>query len=122
MTIINSGSADNGKDIYDIIGIKNIWTGKYTRADGSIINGTGIKDLGLEIDNDLTKKIDASLNSALKKSMEVPRPFDQAILAEEGSATSKSIISLIEELESTADNLVVMADKSGVKVSREPDE
>ena len=89
---------------------------------GSIINGTGIKDLGLEIDKDLSKKIDASLNSALKKSMEVPRPFDQAILAEEGSATSKSIISLIEELESTADNLVVMADKSGIKVSREPEE
>jgi putative iron-regulated protein len=108
--------------IYDIIGIKNIWTGKYTRADGSIISGTGIKDLGLEIDKDLTKKIDDSLNSALSKSMKVPRPFDQAILAEEGSAASKSIISLIEELEFTADNLVVMADKSGVKVSREPEE
>ena len=108
--------------IYDIIGIKNIWTGKYTRADGSIISGTGIKDLGLEIDKDLTKKIDDSLNSALSKSMKVPRPFDQAILAEEGSAASKSIISLIEELEFTADNLVVMAGKSGVKVSREPEE
>ena len=54
--------------------------------------------------------------------MKVPRPFDQAILAEEGSAANKSIISLIEELEFTADNLVVMADKSGVKVSREPEE
>jgi len=108
--------------IYDIIGIKNVWTGKYTRADGSVIDGPGVRDFGLSVDAELTEKIDTSLSSALKKSMEVPRPFDQAILAEEGSATSKSIISLIEELESTADSFVVMAEKSGVKVSREPEE
>mgnify|MGYP001300402546 FL=1 len=108
--------------IYDIIGIKNVWTGKYTRADGSVIDGPGIRDFGSSVDAELTEKIDNSLSSALKKSMEVPRPFDQAILAEEGSATSKSIISLIEELESTADSFVVMAEKSGVKVSREPEE
>ena len=108
--------------IYDIIGIKNVWTGKYTRADGSVIDGPGIRDFGSSVDAELTEKIDTSLSSALKKSMEVPRPFDQAILAEEGSATSKSIISLIEELESTADSFVVMAEKSGVKVSREPEE
>ncbi len=108
--------------IYDIIGIKNVWTGKYTRADGSVIDGPGVRDFGSSVDAELTEKIDTSLSSALKKSMEVPRPFDQAILAEEGSATSKSIISLIEELESTADSFVVMAEKSGVKVSREPEE
>ena len=108
--------------IYDIIGIKNVWTGNYTRADGSVIDGPGVRDFGSSVDAELTEKIDTSLSSALKKSMEVPRPFDQAILAEEGSATSKSIISLIEELESTADSFVVMAEKSGVKVSREPEE
>tara|TARA_B100001250_G_scaffold413492_1_gene447825 strand:- start:1804 stop:2991 length:1188 start_codon:yes stop_codon:yes gene_type:complete len=108
--------------IYDIIGIKNVWTGKYTRADGSVIDGPGVRDFSSSVDAELTEKIDTSLSSALKKSMEVPRPFDQAILAEEGSATSKSIISLIEELESTADSFVVMAEKSGVKVSREPEE
>ena len=108
--------------IYDIIGIKNVWTGKYTRADGSVIDGPGVRDFGSSVDAELTEKIDTLLSSALKKSMEVPRPFDQAILAEEGSATSKSIISLIEELESTADSFVVMAEKSGVKVSREPEE
>lgn len=108
--------------IYDIVGIKNVWTGKYTSADGSIIEGPGIRNFALSIDTDLTEKIDNSLKLALKTSMEIPRPFDQAILAEKGSDTSNSIISLVEELENTADSLVIMAEKSGVKVSREPEE
>ena len=108
--------------IYDIVGIKNVWTGKYTSADGSIIEGPGIRNFALSIDTDLTEKIDNSLKLALKTSMEIPRPFDQAILAEKGSDTSNSIISLVEELENTADNLVIMAEKSGVKISREPEE
>ena len=108
--------------IYDIVGIKNVWTGKYTRADGSIIEGPGIRNFALSIDTDLTEKIDNSLKLALKTSMEIPRPFDQAILAEKGSDTSNSIMSLVEELENTADSFVAMAKKSGVEVSREPEE
>jgi len=108
--------------IYDIVGIKNVWTGKYTRADGSIIEGPGIRNFALSIDADLTEKIDNSLKLALKTSMEIPKPFDQAILAEKGSDTSNSIMSLVEELENTADSFVAMAKKSGVEVSREPEE
>ena len=108
--------------IYDIIGIKNVWTGKYTRADGSIIEGPGIRNFALSIDTDLSEKIDNSLKLALKTSMEIPKPFDQAILAEKGSDTSNSIMSLVEELENTADSFVAMAKKSGVEVSREPEE
>tara|TARA_B100000925_G_scaffold165821_1_gene124789 strand:+ start:341 stop:1525 length:1185 start_codon:yes stop_codon:yes gene_type:complete len=108
--------------IYDIIGIKNVWTGRYTRADGSIIEGPGIRNFALRIDADLTEKIDNSLKLALKTSMEIPKPFDQAILAEKGSDTSNSIISLVEELENTADSFVAVAKKSGVEVSREPEE
>ena len=108
--------------IYDIIGIKNVWTGRYTRADGSIIEGPGIRNFALSIDNDLSEKIDNSLKLALKTSMEIPKPFDQAILAEKGSDTSNSIMSLVEELENTADSFVAMAKKSGVEVSREPEE
>lgn len=108
--------------IYDIVGIKNVWTGKYTRADGSIIEGPGIRSFALSIDTDLTEKIDNSLKLALKTSMEIPRPFDQAILAEKGSDTSNSIISLVEELENTADSFVIVAERAGVEISREPEE
>ena len=108
--------------IYDIVGIKNVWTGKYTRADGSIIEGPGIRNFALSIDTDLTEKIDNSLKLALKTSMEIPRPFDQAILADKGSDTSNSIISLVEELENTADSFVIMAERAGVEISREPEE
>ena len=108
--------------IYDIVGIKNVWTGKYTRADGSIIEGPGIRNFALSIDTNLTEKIDNSLKLALKTSMEIPRPFDQAILAEKGSDTSNSIISLVEELENTADSFVIMAERAGVEISREPEE
>ena len=97
-------------------------TGKYTRADGSIIEGPGIRNFALSIDTDLTEKIDNSLKVALKTSMEIPRPFDQAILTEKGSDTSNSIISLVEELENTADSFVIVAERAGVEISREPEE
>ena len=107
--------------IYDIVGIINVWSGTYTALDGTKIEGPGIHALASDKDPALGSKIDKSLMTALDKSKSIPVPFDQAILAEDGSEPRKAIIGLIEELENIADGFVTIADNSGISVSREPE-
>lgn len=46
---------------YDAVGIQNVYQGKYTRTDGSVVEGPSISDL--------VKAKDASLDSALQKDL-----------------------------------------------------
>ena len=107
--------------IYDITGLINVWSGLYQRADGTKIKGPGIRSLASGKDPELAEKLHSTLISSLASARDIPRPFDQAILAEEGSDARQAILSLIEELEDVADNLVKIAGKIGVSVSRKPE-
>ena len=107
--------------IYDIVGIINVWSGSYKTLNGTEVKGPGIYALASSKDYELASKINTSLMSALDKSKAIPTPFDQAILAKEGSEPRKAIIDLIEELENVADGLVTIAKNSGISVSKEPE-
>ncbi|MCP4848266.1 MAG: iron-regulated protein, partial [Verrucomicrobiaceae bacterium] len=107
--------------IYDIVGLINVWSGTYTRTDGSTIKGPGMQVLATAEDPELAEKLHTMLISSLSTSREIPRPFDQAILAAEGSEARGTILRLIEELENVADGLVGISRKLGVNVSREPE-
>ena len=107
--------------IYDIVGIINVWSGTYKALDGTKIEGPGIRELATDQDPALGSKIDKALMSALDKSKAIPTPFDQAILAKDGSESRKAIINLIEELENVADGFVTIAKNSGINVSKEPE-
>ena len=107
--------------IYDIVGIINVWSGTYKALDGTKIEGPGIRALATDQDPALGSKIDKALMSALAKSKAIPTPFDQAILAKDGSESRKAIINLIEELENVADGFVTIAKNSGINVSKEPE-
>ena len=107
--------------IYDIVGIINVWSGSYKTLNGTEVKGPGIYALASSKDYELASKINTSLMSALDKSKAIPTPFDQAILAKEGSEPRKAIIDLIEELENVADGFVTIAKNSGISVSKEPE-
>jgi putative iron-regulated protein len=107
--------------IYDIVGLINVWAGSYKRTDGSTIEGPGIQALAAGEDPAAAEKLHTMLISSLSTSREIPRPFDQAILAEEGSDARTTILSLIEELEDVAGGLVALAKQLGVSVSMKPE-
>ena len=107
--------------IYDIVGIINVWSGSYKALNGTKIEGPGINALASSKDPELASKINKSLAAALEKSKAIPTPFDQAILAKDGSESRKAIIDLIEELENIADGFVRIASNSGINVSKEPE-
>ena len=108
--------------IYDIVGIMNVWKGRYESSNGSIIQGPGIQALASAKNSSLSADINKKLKASLAASKAVTPPFDQAILAEDGSAARKTILALIEELENVADGLIEISKEIGVIVAREPEE
>jgi len=108
--------------IYDIVGIMNVWKGRYESSNGSTIQGPGIQALASAKSSSLSADINKKLKASLAASKAVPPPFDQAILTEDGSAARKTILALIEELENVADGLVEISKEIGVIVAREPEE
>tara|TARA_R110002096_G_scaffold200639_6_gene384664 strand:- start:397 stop:1530 length:1134 start_codon:yes stop_codon:yes gene_type:complete len=94
--------------IYNAKGIANVWEGEYGN-----VKGAGIDDLAKAVDADLRKKLRKTIQEALKLSKQIPVPFDQAILEENGRA---SILAVVETLEDQADLLVELSQKLGFEV------
>ncbi|BES70522.1 imelysin family protein [Marinobacter nanhaiticus D15-8W] len=51
---------------YNAIGIRNVYTGSYTRVDGSTITGPSLSDLVAATDPELDKRLRSDLNSSVK--------------------------------------------------------
>jgi putative iron-regulated protein len=52
---------------YDEIGMRSIWAGKYTRVDGSVVEGPSIRDYATAKAGDAAKRIDEAFDAAVAK-------------------------------------------------------
>jgi putative iron-regulated protein len=75
-------------------GIKNVYLGKYVRADGRIIEGKGFHDLVNSINSTGAAEILAALNDADAKVVLVDSPFDQNIITDPGNHILNAINAL----------------------------
>lgn len=66
--------------INNLQGIINVYTGSYTRIDGTVVSGTSLADVVEAAAPDLNKDILALLDSAKKQTGALYVPFDQAII------------------------------------------
>ncbi|MBK9125537.1 MAG: iron-regulated protein [Chloroflexi bacterium] len=66
--------------ITNFMGIANVYTGSYTRLDGSVVSGAGIADVIEAVDPALNADILALLADADTLTQEIYVPFDQAIV------------------------------------------
>lgn len=79
--------ADNthNSHYYDVIGIRNIYFGEYTRPDGSKVSGPSASDLVRAKDPEIDKRVRAAINntvekmSVLKQRAETKERYDQMI-------------------------------------------
>lgn len=79
---------------YDGLGIRNVYTGSYTRVDGSVVSGASISDLvkaaDPAVDTQLRSELDASVAALgrLKETAEAGMAYDQMLGMgnEEGAA------------------------------------
>jgi len=80
--------------IADIIGIQNVWRGSYTKLDGTVVSGTGIRDVVAAADPLLSAKIEANIDASLALANALHVPFDQEIKASnpEGNARVQALV------------------------------
>ncbi|MEM6495266.1 MAG: imelysin family protein [Pseudomonadota bacterium] len=97
--------ADNthNSHFYNVIGMRNVYFGSYTRIDGSKVSGASPSDLvksaDATADERLRKALDVSLTAftALKKRAETVEAYDQ-MLAEGNDAGNKTVDTAVQAL------------------------
>ncbi|WP_425475454.1 imelysin family protein [Mesorhizobium quangtriensis] len=95
--------------LYDVIGIRNVYHGSYTRVDGSKVEGPSVSDLvkaaDASVDTELSAKIDASVAAfeAIAKRAEGGEAYDQQIgegNAEGNAAVQAGVDALVDQTRS----------------------
>ena len=82
--------------LYDAVGIRNVYQGKYTRADGSVVEGASIASLVKEadpaVDAELSAKLDTTVTKmeAIKARADGGEAYDQQI--GEGNAKGNATV------------------------------
>ncbi len=90
--------------IYDIVGVQNIWEGRYTRTDDTVVSGTGVEALVRAIDTDLADRLDAQIIESLRLANALVPPFDNEI-ASGNTAGNARVQALIDSLNAQASML-----------------
>ena len=95
--------------LYDVIGIRDVYRGAYTRVDGSVVSGPSVSDLVKEadaaVDAELSGKLDTSVAKfeAIKARVEAGEAYDQQIgegNAEGNAVVQAAIDSLVDQTKS----------------------
>ncbi|KZK95435.1 Iron-regulated protein A precursor [Pseudovibrio sp. Ad46] len=80
----------------DVVGINNVFQGKYTRVDGSVVEGTSLKDLLAKADSAVSTELEGKLNAslgtftAMKTRAETTESYDQMI--GEGNTEGNAVV------------------------------
>jgi putative iron-regulated protein len=95
--------------LYDAVGIRNVYQGRYTRTDGSVVEGPAVADLVREadpaLDAELSAKLDATVAAmeAMQARAEGGEAYDQMIgegNAEGNAAVQAAIDALVDQTRS----------------------
>lgn len=85
-------------------GIVNVYTGKYTRTNGSTISGESYAAIVQKLDSTKAAAVDALIIEARNNINAIPVPFDQAILND-----GPKVISAVTSLENLSDAFAEVA-------------
>ncbi|THF56854.1 imelysin family protein [Pseudothauera rhizosphaerae] len=94
-------------------GIRNVWRGQYTRTDGSVLKGPGVRDLVAAKDKVLATRVDGQIGASVKAAEAIPAPFDQSMLA--GNPGRAKIEATVAALKAQTEGLVEAAAALGIK-------
>lgn len=65
--------------VQDVVGVRNVWRGAYTRLDGTKVEGTGVRDVVMSVDTELAAQIDAQMDMSVALAEDLRVPFDLEI-------------------------------------------
>lgn len=101
---------------YDAKGLQNIFHGRYKRTNGEIVKGPGIWDLLFEVDTELGVKVTNQVIEAVNAAQSIPDPFDQAILAADGTPERKALKRAITAFHELSRGIAEAGHEMGLKL------
>ncbi|TKT88557.1 imelysin family protein [Dyadobacter frigoris] len=106
--------SDNTKNdfIYDETGIYNVYLGKYTKTDGTVLDGPGLNDLVLAKNASVNTTMIAKLDASVAAINAIPAPVDQSV-----TTSPDSFKAAITALRTQADQLSVAAQAIGISLT-----
>ncbi len=86
----------NVDHLEDIRGIKNLYDGRYTRRDGSVVSGAGIRDAVAFRDQAQADALGNAIDAALAAAEALQPTFDREIVSVAGRARINALIDALE--------------------------
>jgi putative iron-regulated protein len=102
--------------IYNAVGIENVWTGRYTRSNGQVLQGPGMREVVAAQNPELAAKLDRSITESVRLTRAIPVPFEQAILGDDNAPGRRVIAELIASLRLQAAQMVQAGELLGLKI------
>lgn len=96
-------------------GIRNVYSGKYKRLDGSTVSGISINDLVQQVNTTLANDIEALSIQIAKSAAAIPVPFDNALTGET-IKDNGPIMTTVKALQKQGDKFTEAALALGVKI------
>ena len=105
--------------LHDALGIQNVYLGRYTRTDGSVVEGPSLSDLVRARDPELDARMRMQLSASVDAIGAIPTPFDQAIQGLDSAPGRVAVRAAIDALRAQTATIVEIADLFDVQLNLE---
>lgn len=99
------------------MGVRDVFLGRYTRADGSALEGPGLLVLIEQTDPRLATTLEQQLAAALATIQTIPQPFDQAILGDDSAPGRVAIRKALDALQAQNTSIVKAAEALHIQLN-----
>lgn len=100
--------------VTNALGIQNVWLGQYTRRDGSLLQGPGLRDLVATKKPDLAERTTAQIAASVAAAEAIQAPFDREIAGAKDAPGRLRVRKTIDSLVAQSKLLVDAAAAVGI--------
>lgn len=100
--------------VANALGLVNVWSGRYQRLDGRVLQGPGLRDLLARVDAKQAERIDQLMQQSLRMARAIPAPFDQQIRADNKTGRAR-LKALVASLGAQSRELARAAQRLGIR-------
>jgi putative iron-regulated protein len=84
--------------VTNALGVQNVWHGRYTRRDGSVLQGPSLKDLVAARDAALAERVTKQVATSLAAAQAIAPPFDREIVGGSDAPGRRRVQAAIDSL------------------------
>ena len=103
--------------INSLVGVENVYLGRYVRTDGTVIQGPGLRALLAQTDSAFADRLASQMEASLAAARAIPLPFDQAILGANTAPGRVAIKKAIVSIQAQADLIARAANRLSIRLT-----